>query len=104
VPTGPGARSFATERPLQLDGFELEATQDHGGSLLLTIDAHDMLGLLGTLLQRVAELELYPIELHIDTQKGLVHDRVWLGAKGGAVPSAEVEGALRAILQRAIPA
>jgi hypothetical protein len=89
-------------RPLELDGFELEATHDHGGSLCLTIDAHDTLGLLGTLLSRAAELELYPIEMHIDTQKGLVHDRMWLGGQGGSLPSPESEALLREVLAKAV--
>ena len=97
--------AFVAElRVLALDGFALEATDDHGGSLLLTIDAHDTLGLLGTLLQRVAELGLFPIEMHIDTQKGLVHDRVWLGGQGGSVPSPEVADRLRDILREAVVA
>ena len=102
VAYAPLVDAFEPARALELDGFTLEATSDHGGSLLLTIDAHDTLGLLGTLLQRVAELELYPIEMHIDTQRGLVHDRMWLGGKGGSVPAREVEDALRAILTRAV--
>jgi hypothetical protein len=89
-------------KPLVLDGFELVATQDHGGSLRLTIEAHDMLGLLGTLLHRAAELELYPIEMHIDTQNGLVHDRLWLSGRPGAEPTAEAEAALRDLLRDAI--
>jgi UTP:GlnB (protein PII) uridylyltransferase len=63
---------------LELDSYELTASTAHGGTLHLTIDARDSLGLLGALLQQLAQLTLYPIEMHIETQAGRAQDALWL--------------------------
>ena len=60
--------------PLQLDRYELIESGDHGGTLRLTLEADDSLGLLGSLLSSLATLLLFPVEMHIETRSGRAHD------------------------------
>ena len=84
--------------PLQLDRYELIESGDHGGTLRLTLEAQDSLGLLGSLLSSLATLLLFPVEMHIETRSGRAHDRLWLGGVGATVPSGKAEEALRRLL------
>lgn len=84
--------------PLQLDRYELIESGDHGGTLRLTLEAQDALGLLGSLLSSLATLLLFPVEMHIETRSGRAHDRMWLGGVGSSGPSGRAEEALRRLL------
>jgi hypothetical protein len=84
--------------PLQLDRYELIESSDHGGTLRLTLEAQDSLGLLGSLLSSLATLLLFPIEMHIETRGGRAHDRIWLGRVGASAVSGGAEYALRHLL------
>ena len=84
--------------PLRLDRYELIESGDHGGSLRLTLEAKDSLGLLGSLLASLAALLLFPIEMHIETRAGRAHDRLWLGGVGASSPSSRAQEALRKLL------
>lgn len=88
--------------PLQLDRYELIESGDHDGSLRLTLEAQDSLGLLGSLLASLATLLLFPIEMHIETRAGRAHDRLWLGGVGASNPSARAQEALRRLLTGSI--
>lgn len=91
--TEPGTRpSF------ELDGYRLFESGDYGGTLRLTLEAADSLGLLGGLLGALAELELVPIELHIETRGGRAYDLLWLKSDAGQVPSATARAAATALL------
>ena len=85
--------------------FELEQTTAHGGTLCLTLEADDVLGLVGTLLTQLAQLRLYAVEMHVETRAGRAHDRIWLATVEGPAPSegqrADLEQLLRAGQQRA---
>jgi len=84
--------------PLQLDRYELIESSDHGGTLRLTLEAQDALGLLGSLFSSLATLRLFPVEMHIETRSGRAHDRMWLGSAGTSAPSSQAEEALRRLL------
>ena len=55
---------------------------------MLTLEAADSLGLLGALLGGLAELELFPLELHIETRAGRAYDSLWLAGAAGTPPAA----------------
>ncbi|MET0342707.1 MAG: hypothetical protein ABW252_17000 [Polyangiales bacterium] len=88
--------------PLQLDRFEVEDTDAHGGTLSLTIEAADSLGLLGSLLSQTAMLFLFPIEMHIETRGGRAYDSFWLGTVGAERPGPRVRDSLQRVLSRAL--
>jgi hypothetical protein len=88
--------------PLMLDRYELIESADHGGSLRLTLEAQDALGLLGSLLSSLATLLLFPIEMHIETRAGRAQDRLWLGGVGSSAPTAKAQEALRRLLASSI--
>jgi hypothetical protein len=85
---------------LVLDTFRLLESRDYGGSLMLTLEAPDSLGLLGALLVRLAQLQLFPVELHIETRAGRAYDSLWLAGAGGAPPSSDAHHALEELLDR----
>lgn len=75
------------EGTLVLESFQLTGSPDHGGTLKLTFDAPDSLGLLGRVLGILAMMGLFPIELQIETRAGYAHDTLWLSGLGRAAPS-----------------
>jgi hypothetical protein len=81
------AASSAQSTAFELDSHRLIESRDYGGTLMLTLEAADTLGLLGSLLGALAELGLHPLELHIETRDGRAYDSLWLGAAGGTPPS-----------------
>jgi hypothetical protein len=87
---------------LKLDSYQIEACFD--GTLKLSIEARDTLGLLGSLLDNLASLGLYPIEMHIETtQSDVACDALWLSTADGGSPSSELTRALEQMLQSALP-
>ncbi|MDB4974150.1 MAG: hypothetical protein JWN48_2491 [Myxococcaceae bacterium] len=87
--------------PLRLHAYTIEETLAYGGSLKLTLEAEDTLGLLGTLLSQLAMLFLFPIEMHIETRNGRAHDSFWLGTVGATTPGMRVRQSLDRMLSRA---
>lgn len=83
-------------QPLSLVRYEVEDCFD--GTLKLAFEAKDALGLLGTLLAKLAGLGLYPVEMHIDTQTDIASDTLWLGTADGGSPAPEQRDALCAAL------
>jgi hypothetical protein len=67
--------------------FDITPSEAHGGTLCLSLEADDVLGLLGTLLTQLAQLCLCALELHVETRAGRAHDRVWLATADGCPPS-----------------
>lgn len=88
---------------LSLDRYELTASTAHGGTLHLVIEAADSLGLLGALLVQLAQLSLFPIEMHIETRQGRAEDSLWLFTTQAARPPQELQDALERILVSALP-
>ena len=86
--------------PLTLRAYRIEETEAHGGTLQLTIEAEDRLGLLGSLLSQMAMLFLFPVEMHIETRGGRAHDEFWLASVGAASPSSRVRDSLDRLLTR----
>jgi UTP:GlnB (protein PII) uridylyltransferase len=88
--------------PLALVRYELEESRDHGGTLRLTLEADDTLGLLGSLLIQLADLLLYPVEMHIETVDRRARDCLWLGTLGAEAPSQEVRLELERLLAASV--
>lgn len=84
----------------ELDSYRLLESRDYGGSLMLTLEAIDSLGLLGSLLGSLAELGLFPLELHIETRDGRAYDSLWLAGPGAVRPSTSVVLAAEQLLAR----
>ncbi len=82
--------------------FDLETSDAHGGTLCLTLEADDVLGLLGTLLTQLAHLCLCAVELHVETRAGRAHDRVWLATADGCAPSEAHREELESLLRRRV--
>lgn len=87
--------------PLTLSRYDIEVAPAHGGSLKLTIEADDGLGLLGSLLSQLAMLFLFPLEMHIETRDGRAYDSFWLGTVGATSPDARLRDSLDRVLARA---
>ena len=87
-------------RSFEVDSYRLIESRDYGGTLMLTLEAPDSLGLLGALLGGLAELELFPLELHIETRSGRAYDSLWLAAAAGAPPSTAAGLATEQLLAR----
>jgi hypothetical protein len=92
-------RTFGSLVPA-LESFEL--TNDPSGTLMLRFEAADTLGLLGTLLCALANISLYPVEMHIETRSGRAQDCLWLAGAASARPSAEARLALEHLMTRSI--
>jgi hypothetical protein len=85
-----------------LDTYELLTTADHGGTLKLSFEAPDSLGLLGGLLCSVAGLALYPLEMHIETRGGRAQDCLWLVGQDCSVPTEAAKAALEQLLEQSV--
>lgn len=87
-------------QPLRLGSYRVEPCFD--GTLKVSIEARDTLGLLGTLLDKLASLGLYPIEMHIETTPSDVAcDALWLSTADGGTPSSELTRDLEQMLRAA---
>jgi hypothetical protein len=82
----------------RLDAYRLLESRDYGGTLALTLEAADTLGLLGSLMALLSKLSLYPVEVHIETHGGRAYDSLWLTSANGAAPGADVKAALEQAL------
>ncbi len=85
-----------------IDSYRLLESRDYGGSLMLTLEAPDSLGLLGSLLMRLALLGLAPVELHIETKAKRAYDSLWLCASGGGPPTSDARDAVAQVLDRSL--
>jgi hypothetical protein len=77
-------------RTLHVDRCRLHDSAEHGGTLVLTLEAVDALGLLGSVLASLATLMLFPVAMEIQTKSGRAEDRLWLTGIGGTQPSVRV--------------
>jgi hypothetical protein len=63
---------------------------DHGGSLLVIVEGKDQVGFLASVLTRLADVALLPVEIAISTTAGgRVADRLWLRGPGHREPRPE---------------
>ncbi|HET7544592.1 MAG TPA: hypothetical protein VFK05_32200 [Polyangiaceae bacterium] len=105
-PLGIDYAALAEETDIQtkpvfvIDSYRLLESRDYGGTLMLTLEAPDSLGLLGSLLTRLALLGLVPVELHIETTAGRAFDSLWLRAAGGGAPTSDLRDAVAQVLDR----
>ena len=84
---------LGTAAPIEIESFAIE-DDEKTGALLLEVKGADRIGFLGSLLDRLAGLALFPEDMTIETQDGLALDRFALKALGGHTPSAEAHQAL----------
>jgi hypothetical protein len=84
--------------PIALQSFEV-VVDDKSGALLLEVTGQDRIGFLGSLLDRLAGLALFPEDMTIETQDDKALDRFALKAPGGQTPSAEAHQALMELLE-----
>lgn len=88
--------------PLEIERYELVSSAAHGGTLQLTIEAADTLGLLGSLLLQLEKLDLYPIEMHIETRNGRAEDQLWLYTDRAPRPTDSQLKALETVLDESL--
>jgi UTP:GlnB (protein PII) uridylyltransferase len=101
----PDASPASDERKvLRIDSYRVLESRDYGGTLMLTLEGPDSLGLLGALLAALAGLDLFPVEVHIETRDGRAYDSLWLGAAGGSAPSAVAKEGVEKLMARSASA
>ncbi|HEY6555126.1 MAG TPA: hypothetical protein VI669_17345 [Vicinamibacteria bacterium] len=84
--------------PIDLESFAV-VPDERTGALLLEVKGVDRIGFLGSLLDRLAGLALFPEDMTIETEAGLALDRFALKALGGHTPSAQAHQALVTLLE-----
>jgi len=62
---------------------------DYGGSLLVIVEGKDQVGFLASVLTRLADVALFPVEIAVSTTAGRAADRFWLRGPGHRVPRPE---------------
>lgn len=89
---------YATTVPIALDSYRLAVSGEFNESLSLEVHGPDCVGFLGSLLECLTRLSLFPEEMAIETHDGQVSDRFLVKATGGRPPSEEVRRALGVLL------
>lgn len=89
--------------PIVIDSYDIQR-HPNGRSLVLDFEGVDQVGFLGSLLDRLTGLLLFPVELEIETIGTRAVDRLCLQALGGRTPSVEAETMLAALLDGLRPA
>ncbi len=85
-------------RALEVESCRVHDSAEHGGSLVLTLEAEDALGLLGSMLASLATLMLFPAAMEIQTKSGRAKDRLWLTGIGGTPPTPRMRENLEHLL------
>jgi hypothetical protein len=78
-------RDYSAAR-VELSSGSASRVPDHGGSLLVIVEGADQLGFLASVLNRLAQVALYPVEIAVSTTAGRAADRFWLRAPGNREP------------------
>lgn len=81
-------RDYSAAR-VQLSTGSASRVPDHGGSLLVIVEGEDQIGFLASVLNRLAQVALYPVEIAVSTTAGRAADRFWLRAPGHREPRPE---------------
>jgi hypothetical protein len=84
--------------PIELLSYATLA-DEKTGALLLEVKGPDRIGFLGSLLDRLAGLALFPEDMTIETEDDMALDRFALKSMGGHTPSAEAHQALVTLLE-----
>jgi hypothetical protein len=98
-----GVERMGTPVPIAIQEFSTWRDPARG-ALWLDLRGPDRVGFLGSLLDRLAGLALFPEEMLIETRGPIAVDRLALKSLGGLPPSAEVQAALGALLGDLRPA
>jgi hypothetical protein len=94
-------RDCSTTR-VELSSGSASRVPDHGGSLLVIVEGEDQLGFLASVLNRLAQVALYPVEIAVSTTAGRAADRFWLRAPGHREPRPEALQAVSLALHRVL--
>ncbi|HEX4335723.1 MAG TPA: hypothetical protein VH062_07395 [Polyangiaceae bacterium] len=81
-------RDYSAAR-VELSNGSASRVPDHGGSLLVIVEGQDQIGFLASVLNRLAQVALYPVEIAVSTTAGRAADRFWLRAPGHREPRAD---------------
>jgi hypothetical protein len=81
-------REYSAAR-VELSNGSASRVPDHGGCVLVIVEGADQLGFLASVLNRLAQVALYPVELAVSTTGGRAADRFWLRAPGHREPRAD---------------
>jgi len=85
-------------QPVTLESFVL-TTPRRNAAIELTVRGRDRRGFLAALLERLAQLGLFPERISIETVHGSAADTLWLHALGGAAPTPRSIDSLREFLR-----
>jgi hypothetical protein len=87
--------------PLRLHRYGL--TRPPGSALLLLdVEAPDQIGFLAQLLSHLAFLSLFPVEMRVETARGVARDRLHLRSIAGNEPADQALAAVRVELDRLV--
>lgn len=85
-------------RAIVIEAYTIDRHPERG-TLVLDLKGVDCVGFLGSLLDRLAGLLLFPVEMEIETVGSHAVDRLCLQALGGKPPSLEAEQVLAELLE-----
>lgn len=85
-------------RAIVIEAYTIDRHPERG-TLVLDLKGVDCVGFLGSLLDRLAGLLLFPVEMEIETVESHAVDRLCLQALGGKPPSLEAEQVLAELLE-----
>lgn len=88
-----------SEAPGTTPALERARVTEEGDALLIEVSGVDQIGFLAGLLKRFAFFSLFPVELEVATENGVIADRIRLKGIGGTRPSAQATEVLRKGLQ-----
>jgi hypothetical protein len=94
APAGPPA-------PITLDSYYIDASPESGPYVFLEVRGRDRVGFLGSLLERLARVDLLPEQMSVETWAGQVRDTFYLRATraGARLRSEEAARALEGMLE-----
>ncbi|HVW30073.1 MAG TPA: hypothetical protein VHC69_32155 [Polyangiaceae bacterium] len=95
-------REYSAAR-VELHTGSASRVPDHGGSVLVIVEGEDQLGFLASILGRLAQVALYPVEIAVSTTGGRAADRFWLRAPGHREPRPEALQAVSLALHPVLP-
>lgn len=93
-----GTPATAMPVPILLYRYYVDQSPDVGGSLFLEVRGEDRVGFLGSLLDKLAGIGLFPEEMTIETQGPMALDCFSLRAAGGKLPKDTMRRSLVVVL------
>jgi hypothetical protein len=87
--------------PITIDSYYVDGSPESGAHVFLEVRGRDRVGFLGSLLERLATMDLFPDQMSIETWEGLALDTFHLrpGRPGGRLRSEEAARELSEMLE-----